>query len=152
MSNATRHDPGAVPAAVGAVRRLRAKLQDAGLRPTRQRVALGCLLFCKGDRHVTAERLFEEAVAAKMPVSLATVYNALHQFTAAGLLREIAVDGARVYFDTNVSEHHHFLVEESGELFDIPCSFVDVSNVPSAPRGTKISRVDVVVRLQKDGA
>ena len=86
-----------------------ARLIAAGLRPTRQRVALGELLFGRGDRHVTAERLFEEATAARLSVSLATVYNTLHQFTAAGILREIAVDGARVYFDTNTSDHHHFL-------------------------------------------
>jgi Fur family iron response transcriptional regulator len=129
---------------------LRTRLLDAGLRPTKQRVALGWLLFGKGDRHVTAERLFEEATAAKLPVSLATVYNTLHQFTAAGLLREIAVDGARVYFDTNTSEHHHFLLEDSEELYDIPGSHVVVSNIPAPPEGLKIARVDLIVRLCKD--
>lgn len=137
-------------AATNAMRRLRGRLQSAGLRPTRQRVALGGLLFGKGDRHVTAEKLFEEAVGAKLPVSLATVYNTLHQFTAVGLLREIAVDGARVYFDTNISEHHHFLVEDGEGLVDIPGSHVDISNLPAPPRGMKIARVDVVVRLCKD--
>lgn len=129
---------------------LRTRLLDAGLRPTKQRVALGWLLFGKGDRHVTAERLFEEATAAKLPVSLATVYNTLHQFTAAGLLREIAVDGARVYFDTNTSEHHHFLLEDDEELYDIPGSHVVVSNIPAPPDGLKIARVDLIVRLCKD--
>jgi Fur family iron response transcriptional regulator len=131
---------------------LRARLLAAGLRPTRQRVALGGLLFRKGDRHVTAERLFEEATAAKLPVSLATVYNTLHQFTAVGLLREIAIDGARVYFDTNTSEHHHFLVEDGEGLYDIPGSYLDVSNLPEPPLGLKISRIDVVVRLRRDDA
>jgi Fur family iron response transcriptional regulator len=130
------------------------RLVAAGLRPTRQRVALGELLFGGGDRqvdrHVTAERLFEEATAAQMPVSLATVYNTLHQFTAAGLLREIAVDGARVYFDTNTSEHHHFLFEDDGELFDIPASCVVAPNLPAPPEGLKIARVDVIVRLRRD--
>ena len=126
-----------------------ARLLAAGLRPTRQRVALGELLFGRGDRHVTAERLFEEATAAKMPVSLATVYNTLHQFTDAGLLREIAVDGARVYFDTNVSEHHHFLLEDEGELRDIAPT-VAISDLPAPPQGMKIARVDVVVRLKRD--
>jgi Fur family iron response transcriptional regulator len=136
-------------AAADAARKLRGRLLSAGLRPTRQRVALGCLLFGKGDRHVTAEKLFEEAVAADMPVSLATVYNTLHQFTAVGLLREIAVDGARVYFDTNISEHHHFLMDDDA-LMDIPGSHVDVVNLPAPPRGMKIARIDVVVRLCKD--
>lgn len=130
-------------------RALHERLLGAGLRPTRQRVALGQLLFSRGDRHVTAESLFEEAVAAYMPVSLATVYNTLHQFTAAGLLREIAVDGTRVYFDTNISEHHHFLLDDDG-LCDISGSEVTVSNLPEPPAGMKIARIDVVVRLQRD--
>ena len=130
-------------------RALHERLLGAGLRPTRQRVALGQLLFSRGDRHVTAESLFEEAVAAYMPVSLATVYNTLHQFTAAGLLREIAVDGTRVYFDTNISEHHHFLLDDEGLCY-IPGSEVTVSNLPEPPAGMKIARIDVVVRLQRD--
>jgi len=125
-------------------------LAAAGLRPTRQRLALGELLFQGCDRHVTAERLFEEAVAANLSVSLATVYNTLHQFTDAGLLREIAVDGARVYFDTNVSDHHHFLIEEDGELYDIPGTKVAVADLPTPPKGLRIDRVDVVVRLRRD--
>ncbi|HMK88343.1 MAG TPA: Fur family transcriptional regulator [Methylocystis sp.] len=127
-----------------------AQLAAAGLRPTRQRVALGELLFGRGDRHVTAERLYDEAAAAQMPVSLATVYNTLHQFTAAGLLREIAVDGTRVYFDTNVSEHHHFLLEDDGELYDIPGATVALHDLPAPPAGLKIARVDVVVRLRRN--
>lgn len=125
-------------------------LGAAGLRPTRQRIALAELLFFSEDRHVTAERLFEEALAARLSVSLATVYNTLHQFTAAGLLREIAVDGARVYFDTNTSDHHHFLIEESGELLDIREAQLAVVNLPAAPRGLRVERVDVVVRLRRD--
>jgi len=126
------------------------RLLAAGLRPTRQRVALAALLFGEGDRHITAERLFEEAIAADMPVSLATVYNTLHQFTAVGLLREIAVDGARVYFDTNVTDHHHFLMADGEELHDIPHAALNVLNIPAPPPGMKIARVDVVVRLEKD--
>jgi len=125
------------------------RLIAAGLRPTRQRVALAELLFGKGDRHVTAEKLFDEATTARMPVSLATVYNTLHQFTAAGLLREIAVDGARVYFDTNTSEHHHFLLEDREELLDIAGALA-VANVPAPPPGLKVARVDVVVRLTRN--
>jgi Fur family iron response transcriptional regulator len=131
-------------------RALQERLLAAGLRPTRQRVALGQLLFSRGDRHVTAESLFEEAVAGFMPVSLATVYNTLHQFTAAGLLREIAVDGTRVYFDTNISEHHHFLLQDDEGLCDIPGSQVEVMNLPEPPAGTKVARIDVIVRLRRD--
>ena len=130
------------------VHQLRGKLRRANLRPTRQRIALGWLLFGKGDRHVTAEALYEEAVGMKVPVSLATVYNTLHQFTEAGLLMEIAVDGARTYFDTNTSPHHHFLIEETSALLDIPGG-VSVAGLPVAPEGTEIARVDVIVRLRK---
>jgi Fur family iron response transcriptional regulator len=104
-------------------------------------------LFENGDRHVTAEGLHEEALAAGVPVSLATVYNTLHQFTAAGLLREIVVDATRSYFDTNTSEHHHFFHEHSGRLEDIPGDQIVVSDLPAAPHGTQISRVDVIVRV-----
>jgi Fur family iron response transcriptional regulator len=143
--------PRCSPPGLPARRSIQEMLATAGLRPTRQRVALGELLFGAGDRHVTAERLFDEASAARLTVSLATVYNTLHQFTDAGLLREIAVDGARIYFDTNVRDHHHFLVEEDGELYDIPPgSNVAVANVPTPPEGLRIDRVDVVVRLRRE--
>jgi Fur family transcriptional regulator, iron response regulator len=122
-------------------------LRDAGLRPTRQRVALAHLLFASGDRHVTAETLHEEALARKVPVSLATVYNTLHQFTEAGLLREVAVEGAKAYFDTNTSNHYHFFCEHSGRLMDIATGSIRIEGLPEAPEGTAISRVDVLVRL-----
>ena len=128
---------------------LRTKLRQAGLRPTRQRVALGWLLFAKGDRHITAERLFEEATGARVPISLATVYNTLHQFTQVGLLREIAVDGSKTYFDTNVQNHHHFLIEDSNVLVDIPDSQVVVGALPQAPDGMEVTRVDVIIRLAR---
>ncbi len=125
-------------------------LSAAGLRPTRQRLALAALLFNGSDRHVTAERLFDEATAARLSVSLATVYNTLHQFTTAGLLREIAVDGAKIYFDTNVSEHHHFLNEETGELLDIDDGLMQLGKLPPSPKGFRVARVDIVIRLRSD--
>ena len=129
-----------------------ARLIAAGLRPTRQRVALAELLFGRGDRHVTAERLFEEATAAQLSVSLATVYNTLHQFTGVGLLLEIAVDGPSTFFDTNPTPHHHFLIEETSALVDIPDGHVALTRLPSAPEGCEIARVDVVVRVRRAAA
>lgn len=123
------------------------KLRQADLRPTRQRLALAKLLFEKEYRHVTAEALHEEAAAANVRVSLATVYNTLHQFTEAGLLREIVVDATRSYFDTNTSDHHHFFHENSGRLEDIAAEQIVVSELPSPPSGTKVARVDVIVRV-----
>jgi Fur family iron response transcriptional regulator len=127
----------------------RNKLREVGLRPTRQRLALGFMLFGKGDRHVTAEMLYEEAVKAKVPVALATIYNTLHQFTDVGLLRQVAVDGSKSYFDTNVSQHHHFFIESENDLVDIPQSEVVVGRTPTPPDGYEVVRVDVVVRLRR---
>lgn len=124
------------------------RVRSAGLRPTRQRVALAGLLFAKGDRHLSAEELHEEALAAGVPVSLATVYNTLHQFTEAGMLRILAVEGARTYFDTNTSDHHHYFVEGENRVFDIDHGPITVSNLPEPPEGMEIVNVDVVVRLR----
>jgi Fur family iron response transcriptional regulator len=123
------------------------RLRCAGLRPTRQRLALARLLFAHGDRHVTAEGLFTEAKLARVHVSLATVYNALHDFTEKGLLREIFLDSNRSYFDTNTGDHHHFYFERSGRLEDIPADAVRIGLLPDAPEGATVTRVDVIIRV-----
>jgi Fur family transcriptional regulator, iron response regulator len=133
------------------VHELRSMLRQSGLRPTRQRISLGWLLFGKGDRHITAEGLYEEANKARVAVSLATVYNTLHQFREAGLLRQVAVDGAKTYFDTNTSDHHHFYIEGVDGLVDIPGAPLSVGALPQPPEGMEIDRVDVIVRLRKKG-
>jgi Fur family transcriptional regulator, iron response regulator len=130
---------------------VKAMLREVGLRPTRQRMALGWILFGKGDRHLTAEMLYEEATRAKVPVSLATIYNTLHQFTEVGLLRQVAVDGSKAYFDTNATAHHHFFVEGEDEVLDIPDAEVIIGKAPIPPEGYEIARVDVVVRLRRKG-
>lgn len=125
------------------------RLRQAGLRPTRQRMALATLLYAKGDRHVTVEELHEEAAGAGIDVSLATVYNTLHQFTEARMIRVLAVEGSRTYFDTNVSDHHHFFVEGRNEVLDIPTSNISINNLPAPPEGMEIAHVDVVIRLRE---
>lgn len=125
-------------------------LRASGLRPTRQRIALAGLLFQKGDRHITAEDLHAEVLAAGEQVSLATVYNTLHQFQEAGLLRELAIEGSRSYFDTNTSNHNHFYVEQDDRLLDIPGDAIRVNGLPAPPPGMKIAHIDVVVRLVKE--
>jgi Fur family iron response transcriptional regulator len=127
-------------------------LRAAHLRPTRQRLALTRLLFEQGERHVNAEQLHGEAVAAAVRVSLATIYNTLHQFVEAGLLSEVVVNSGRSYFDTNVSDHHHFFFEDSGRLLDIPGEHVAVSGLPQPPAGAVIRRVDVIIRVDHDPA
>src|SRR5271154_1424586 len=124
------------------------RLRATGLRLTRPRLALARLLFDGGDRHITAEQLFGEATAALIPVSLATVYNVLHQFTTAGLLREVVVEPGRSYFDTNINYHHHFFCEASGALQDIDGQDVTVSGIPLPPAGTEISCVEVIIRVR----
>ena len=124
------------------------RLRSAGLRVTRPRLALLRLLSDAGHRHITVENLHEEAIAAAIPVSLATVYNILHQFTAAGLLRKVLIAPGRLYFDTNVDEHHHFLCESTGMLQDIPEKDIAVLGIPAPPVGTAISHVEVIVRLR----
>jgi Fur family iron response transcriptional regulator len=113
-------------------------------------MVLGRLLFGSGDRHVTAEQLHAEVAAFGEHVSLATVYNTLHQFKRAGLVRELAIEGSKAYFDTNTSNHNHFLLESTGDLMDIPGDSIRVEGVPEPPRGMKITHVDVVIRLSKD--
>ena len=123
------------------------RLKSVGLRPTRQRLALARLLFADGDCHVTAEVLHGWALKAGIKVSLATVYNTLHQFRTAGLLREVVVEPGRAYFDTNVGDHHHFFVEDTGQLIDIAPESIVIGSLPQAPEGAQIARVDVIIRL-----
>jgi Fur family iron response transcriptional regulator len=123
------------------------RLAAAGLRPTRQRLALTSLVFGQGERHLSAESLHAEAARAKVPVSLATVYNTLRRFTECGLLREVLVAPGKVYFDTNAADHHHFFFEGTGMLEDIPADHVTLSKLPPTPAGSDVSRVDVIIRL-----
>ena len=127
------------------------RLRNAGLRPTRQRLALARLLFEGGNRHVTAEQLHAEARREEIPVSLATIYNTLNQFRKAGLLREVVVDSGRSWFDTNLEDHHHFFHEATGALTDFEAEGLAVEGVPRAPAGTEIDRVEVFVRLRDAG-
>ncbi|ALE03383.1 iron response transcriptional regulator IrrA [Bartonella ancashensis] len=127
-------------------------LRKNGLRPTRQRLELAHMIFSQGNRHIAAEELYEEATQAGVPVSLATVYNTLHQFTEAGLLRIIAVEGSKTWFDTNTSDHYHFYIEGENRILDIPYNFEEapiIENLPQPPQGMEISHVDLIIRLRR---
>lgn len=126
------------------------KLRGVGLRATRQRLDIGSLLFSGKDRHVTAESLHDEAVASGMKISLATIYNALNQFTEVGLLREVLVDPSRTYFDTNTSSHHHFFNIESGHLTDIPHEEICLPGLPILPEGQVIDGVDILIKIKPE--
>lgn len=125
-------------------------LASAGLRPTRQRLALASLLVGDGEnRHVTAESLFALSLAAGQKVSLATVYNTLRAFCDAGLMNEIVVDGSKSYFDTRMDDHPHFYWEDSHSLSDAPADELQIAGLPKAPAGMQVARVDVVIRLRR---
>jgi len=126
------------------------RLQSAGLRATPKRIAIGGLLFDGGDRHVTADDVAVMARKNGVRVSLATVYNTLNQFVSAGLMKRITLDTDRTYFDTNVSDHHHLFFEESGVLHDIPGDSIRVEGLPEIPVGSRISAVEVIVRMSGD--
>ena len=123
-------------------------LQEVGLRLTRQRLALAKLLFDNNDRHITAEVLHQEVSETGAKVSLATIYNTLHQFTEAGLLKEVIVDSSRTYFDTNVSDHHHIYFKDDEKLQDINSDELIIKSLPPVPEGKKISGVSVVVHME----
>jgi Fur family iron response transcriptional regulator len=123
------------------------RLRDVGLRPTSQRLALAKLLFDGEDRHVTADMLHGEAMENHVRVSLATVYNTLHQFTEAGMLREIVVDSGRSFFDSNTSEHQHFFHQGTRQLEDISGTGLTLKEMPSPPEGTEITSIDIVIRV-----
>lgn len=125
-------------------------MNGAGLRPTRQRVSLAALLVGDGqDRHVTAETLYEASRGSNEKVSLATVYNTLRAFCAAGLMQEVTVDGTKSYFDTNMSDHPHFYWEDTAELTDAAADELQIVSLPTLPEGAEISKVDVVIRLRR---
>ena len=125
-------------------------LQEKGLRPTRQRLALATLLVGDGkDRHVTAESLHAASRESGDPVSLATVYNTLRAFCDAGVLQEITVDGSKSYFDTNVHDHPHYYWEGEGRVSDAPSEELVIQSLPQPPEGMEIASVDVVIRLRK---
>ena len=126
------------------------RLRDAGLRPTRQRLALAGLLFGRGHRHVTAEQLHREARDAGLSVSLATIYNTLNQFTEAGLLRQVVTNGNYTFYDTNTDEHYHFYLEEADRLIDIPADQIDLATLPPLPDGKRVKGVDIIIRLSDE--
>ncbi|WP_413204698.1 iron response transcriptional regulator IrrA [Rhodospirillum sp. A1_3_36] len=124
-------------------------LRTAGLRPTRQRLGLARLLFeGEGYHHVTAEMLHSRALSENISVSLATVYNTLNQFIEGGLLKEVVVTSGLSYFDTNTESHHHFYIENTGQLIDIPSESVGISHLPPLPEGANLRSIDVVIRLE----
>ncbi len=128
---------------------VRERLKQAGLRPTMQRLDLARLIFGRGNWHFTAETLFGRTRTLRSPPSLATIYNTLAQFAKSGLLREIALYDAKLWYCTKTGPHYHFYLEDTNELFDIPEHLEPVLNIP-APAGTRVKAIDVIVRLARE--
>lgn len=127
---------------------LRTRLEGAGVRPTRQRIDLSRVIFGAGDRHFTAEMLFHETRSIPFAPTLGTIYNTLNEFARCGLLREIAIYDAKLWYDTKTGPHFHFYSEDTEELSDIPDNIrphVDIE----PPPGHRIAAIDVIVRLTK---
>jgi Fur family iron response transcriptional regulator len=127
---------------------IRRKLAAAGVRPTRQRVDLGRAIFGAGDRHFTAETIYQETRSIRFAPTLSTIYNTLNEFARCGLLREIALYDAKLWYDTKTGPHFHFYREDTEELSDIPDEWLPSIDIP-APEGMHIAAVDVIVRLKK---
>ncbi|WNJ92246.1 iron response transcriptional regulator IrrA [Bosea sp. 685] len=128
---------------------IRSRLKASGLRPTRQRIALATVLFAGHDRHLAAEDLHYEVRRLGASLSLATVYNTLRQFDEAGLIRRVTLNGSRSHYDTSVSDHQHFYVEDEDRLIDIPAEAIRFGRLPEPPEGYVISRIDVLIRLRR---
>ena len=128
------------------------RLRSSGLRPTKQRLLISKILFGqKATFHFTIENLCKLVKKnLNKRISLATVYNTVHAFKKKGYLKEIALEGNKTYFDTNVSTHHHFYDEDTGKLFDIKNDNIIVSKIPQAPIGKKIKEIEVTVRVASD--
>ena len=125
------------------------KLRAASLRPTRQRIAIAERLLDGRARHVSAEQLRDELVAYGQPMALATIYNCLHQFEEAGLLRPVHHAGDAVLYDTNLGDHHHFVDVETGELIDIDPGEILMPELPELPDGFEAESIELTVRLRR---
>ena len=123
------------------------KLNNNGVRPTKQRMVLAKLLFEKGNRHISAEDLFDEVRKEDRKISLATIYNTLKQFTNIGLIREIVVDQNKSMYCNNKESHYHLYIEDEGKIVDIPTQNIDL-NIPSMPACLALHNVDVIVRIR----
>ena len=126
------------------------KLRSSGLRPTKQRVEIAKFLFDRDTTfHFTVESL-ENHLTKKTSskFALATIYNTVHAFKKAGHLSEVDVRGKKTYFDTNITNHHHFYDNETSELIDIDASEIVIQKIPKAPNGKKIKNVEVFINLK----
>ena len=123
------------------------KIKDSGIRPTKQRRILAKILFDKGDRHISAENLYNEVKKEDRKISMATIYNTLKQFTNLGVIREIVVDQNKSLYCTNNKSHYHLYIEDEGKIHDIPTKNINL-DIPSIPACLALHNIDVIVRVR----
>ena len=123
------------------------KIEESGIRPTKQRRILAKLIFEKGDRHISAENLFDEVKKEDRKISMATIYNTLQQFTSLGLIREIVVDQNKSLYCNNNKSHYHLYIEDEGKIHDIPTKNINL-DIPSIPACLSLHNIDVIVRVR----
>ena len=123
-------------------------LEERGAKVTSQRVALAEILFSR-PQHLSADALLELALEAGVRVSKATVYNTLNLFAACGLVREVNVDGTKIYYDSTITPHHHLYNVDTGELTDLPLDAVTLTDLPELPAGTEAVGVDLIVKIRE---
>jgi Fur family iron response transcriptional regulator len=131
--------------------RCQRRMIDCGIRPTAQRMRIASLLLAE-PQHLSAEQILASLRATGARVSKATVYNTLNLFASRGLIRQLSVDGARAWFDSNVDAHYHFHDVATGALIDVPVPEVEFSRLPVPPPGTEVDGIDLVIRLRKTGS
>jgi len=125
-------------------------LKKLKLRPTLQRVAITEILLRKKEVHVTAYSLEKLMVKNKIFISRATIYNNLNELSNRGFLKKVIVKNDKMWFDTNLSKHHHFYDEEEDKLVDIQEKEINFSKFPKAPYGKSIKSVDIIINIKKD--
>ena len=125
-------------------------LKKLKLRPTLQRVAITEILLRKKEVHVTAYSLEKLMVKNKIFISRATIYNNLNELSNRGFLKKVIVKNDKMWFDTNLSKHHHFYDEEEDRLVDIQEKEINFSKFPKAPDGKSIKSVDIIINIKKD--
>ena len=125
------------------------KLRQAGLRPTKQRMIIADILFNGTNRHFTAENLQNDIITSGKQMSLATVYNCLNKFKNVGLIKKIETLGETSIFDTNVTNHHHFMDEETGELIDFSSDNISLRSCPQTPYGYERNGLDIIIKIKK---
>ena len=123
------------------------KIEQNGIRATKQRRILAKLIFDKGTRHISADNLLDEVKKENRKISMATIYNTLKQFTSIGILREIVVDQNKSLYCNNKQSHYHLYIEDEGKIVDIPTQNIDL-NIPSMPACLQLHNIDVIVRIR----